>query len=156
MSDGDDPLPVLLSVDDIDLESLVLARNDVHPDGDWWFDLRTGESLYHGLDDDSDLSSLVDGAHVVIPRQPQPQEDIAEFIAGLDDEAEAARLHGAFRRRGGPRRFREMVARGPHAGEWQQFTLRRETVRALDWLIERGLVDRESATARRTELTGPG
>jgi hypothetical protein len=143
-----DPLPI----DAIDLESLVLARNDGHPDGDWWFDPRTGETLYHGLDDDSDLPALIRGVHVVIPFEPQPQGDVDDFIAGIDDETEAARLHGAFHRRGGLRRFREQVGRGPYAEDWQQFTLRRETRRAVEWLLERGLVETTSATARRDAL----
>ena len=143
MPDAHPPLPI----DAIDLESLVLARNDGHPEGDWWFDPRSGESLYHGLDDDSDLAALIGGVHVVIPFDPQPQEDVDDFIATLENEDEAARLHGAFRRRGGLRRFREQVARGPYAGDWQRFALRRETRRAVEWLLARGLVDPASVEA---------
>ena len=142
------PLPI----DEVDLESLVLARNDGHPDGDWWFDPRTGESLYHGLDDDSDLPSLVGGVHVVIPFEPQPQQDVDDFIAALDDDAEATRLHGAFHRRGGLRRFREQVGRGPYAQDWQRFALRRETRRAVEWLLARGLVEPVSAEELRDSL----
>ena len=142
------PLPI----DAVDLESLVLARNDGHPDGDWWFDPRTGQSLYHGLDDDSDLAALVGGEHVVIPFEPQPPADVDDFIAGIEDEAEAARLHGAFHRRGGLRRFRELVGRGPYAEDWTRFTLRRETRRAIQWLLDRELVEATSAAARRDSL----
>lgn len=148
MTEAPPPLPI----DAVDLESLVLARNDGHPDGDWWFDPRTGESLYHGIDDDSDVHALVRGVHVLVPHEPQPAEDVDDFIAGLDDETEAVRLYAAFHRRGGLRRFREMVGRGPHAARWEALTMRRETVRAIDWLVERGLVDRDSALARRAEL----
>ncbi len=143
-----------LRIDEVDLESLVLARNDGHPDGDWWFDPRTGECLYLGIDDDSDVPALVTGAHVLVPHDPQPAADVDDFLAGLDDEAEAARLHGAFHRRGGWKRFRDQVARGPYAEDWQQLTLRRESVRAIDWLLERSLVDADSATERRARLAG--
>ena len=142
------PLPI----DEVDLEALILARNDGHPDGDWWFDPRTGESLYHGVDDDADVPALVAGVHVLVPHDPQPGTDVDDFIAALDDEAEAARLYGAYHRKGGARRFRELVARGPHAADWQTFTLRREGVRAIDWLLARSLVDPASAEARRAEL----
>lgn len=142
------PLPI----DDVDLDALVLARNDTHPDGDWWFDPRTGESLYLGVDDDADVPALAAGTHVLIPCEPQPVSDIDEFIALVDDETEAARLAGSFRRKGGARRFREAVARGPYAQEWEAFTLRREGVRAIDWLVARGLVEPASAAARRHEL----
>ena len=148
MTEALPPLPI----DSVDLESLVLARNDGHPDGDWWFDPRTGESLYHGIDDDSDVPALVRGVHVLVPHEPQPAEDVDDFIADLDDEAEAVRLYGAFHRRGGLRRFREMVARGPHRARWEELTMRRETVRAIDWLLERALVDRDSALALRSRL----
>jgi len=148
----------LLPVDEVDLTSLVLARNDTHPDGDWWFDPRTGECLYHGVDDDADLPALVAGVHVVVPRDPQPAGDVDDFL--VSEEAEdvppetLARLVGTRRGRGGLRRFREVVPRTDAADAWARFTLRRESVRAIDWLLERGLVDPRSARARRDELAG--
>jgi hypothetical protein len=147
-----------IDIDDVDLESLVLARNDAHPDGDWWFDPRTGESLYFGVDDDEDLARLAHGIHVLIPRDPQPREDIDDFLAS--DELAAAgedvvvRLLEAYRGRGGRRRFREVVARSPAAPAWGRFVLAREGGRAIDWLVERGLVDEASARRRRDELQG--
>lgn len=145
----------LLPVEAIDLESLVLARNDTHPDGDWWFDPRSGESLYLGLDDDADLPALVAGVHVVIPTAPQPPSDVEDFLAAVDDEETAVRLAGVFRRRGGLRRFRDEVARSPLADRWQDFTMRRESLRAIDWLLERDLVDPASARRVRDELDEP-
>lgn len=147
-----------LSIDDVDLPSLVLARNDSHPDGDWWFDPGTGECLYLGVDDDADLAALAGGAHVLVPREPQPAGDVDEFFASpeaavVDDDV-LARLAGARRGRGGIRRFRELVPRTPAADAWSAFTLRREAVRAIDWLLARGLVEEGSARRRRAELAG--
>ena len=148
------PLPI----DDVDLTSLVLARNDAHPDGDWWFDPRTGECLYLGVDDDADLSDLVAGVHVVVPRDPQPTGDVDDFF--VSEEAETvdgdvlARLLDARRGKGGVRRFREVVARTDAADAWARFTMRREAARAIDWLLERGLVEPASAHRRRRELAG--
>lgn len=149
-----------LSVDDVDLTSLVLARNDAHPDGDWWFDPRSGECLYLGVDDDADLSALVSGVHVVVPREPQPAGDVDDFLVSpeaeeLDGEV-LARLVDARRGKGGLRRFREVVPRTEAADAWGRFTLRRESVRAIDWLLERGLVDPASARRRRAELSSGG
>lgn len=147
-----------LDIDDVDLESLVLARNDAHPDGDWWFDPRTGESLYFGVDDDEDLAQLVRGVHVLIPREPQPREDIDDFLAS--DELAAlgpdvvVRLLEAYRGRGGLRRFREVVGRTPAAEAWGRFMLAREGGRAIDWLLERDLVEAGSARRRQDELQG--
>lgn len=147
-----------LDIDDVDLESLVLARNDAHPDGDWWFDLRTGDSLYLGVDDDQDLPQLVQGVHVLIPRQPQPREDIDEFLASDElaavGEAVVVRLLEAYRGRGGLRRFRDVVSRSPAAETWGRFMLSCEGVRAIDWLVARDLVDEASAHRRRIELAG--
>ena len=136
----DDPL----SVEDVDLETLVLARNDGHPDGDWWLDPRSGAVLYHGLDDDSDLPELVEGVHVLIPYDPQPRSDVDAFFAaagelGLDDDT-VADLYGAYRGKRGLRRFRERVAASPAAEAWGRFTVERETARAVGWLVERGVV----------------
>ena len=146
----------MLPIDDVDLESLVLARNDAHPDGDWWFDPRSGECLYHGLDDDADLPALVRGVHVVVPRQPQPAGDVEDFFASPEaaevDDAVLVRLADARRGKGGQRRFREVVLRTEAAEAWARFTMRREAVRAIDWLLERGLVEPVSARQRRDEL----
>lgn len=129
---------------DVDLESLVLARNDVHPDGDWWFDPRTGTSLYYGVDDDTDLPALVEGVHVLVPSDPQPRSDVDDFFAmadelGVQDEV-IADLYAAYRGKGGLRRFRDRVTRSDAAEAWTRFTMERETRRAIDWLVERGLV----------------
>lgn len=145
-----------LDIDDIDLELLILARNDAHPDGDWWFDPGTGTSLYYGVDDDIDLPELVSGVHVLVPHEPQPRDDIEDFLAS-DEVAElgtdvVVRLLGASRGKGALRRFREVVTRTPAAEAWGRFTLRRESVRAIDWLLERGLVEVGSARRRRAEL----
>ena len=148
-----------LHIDDIDLESLILARNDAHPDGDWWFDPGTGASLYYGVDDDTDLPELVTGVHVLVPHEPQPREDVEDFLGSDELAAVGAdvvvRLLDAYRGKGALRRFREVVPRTPAADAWARFTLRRESVRAIDWLLERGLVDVGSARRRRAELTTP-
>ncbi len=140
-----------LGVDDVDLASLVLARNDHHPDGDWWFDPRTGESLYYGIDDDSDLPALVAGVHVVIPHDPQPETDIDDFFDHAEalglPEAVAVDLYRVARGRGGARRFRERVASTEAAAAWSRFTWQRESIRAVEWLRSRSLVDAASAQA---------
>ena len=133
-----------LTLADVDLESLVLARNDVHPDGDWWFDPRTGTSLYYGVDDDTDLPALVEGVHVLVPSDPQPRSDVDDFFAmadelGVQDEV-IADLYAAYRGKGGLRRFRDRVTRSDAAEAWTRFTMERETRRAIDWLVERGMV----------------
>lgn len=146
-----------LHIDDVDLESLILARNDVHPEGDWWFDPGSGACLYHGLDDDGDVPALIGGEHVLVPRDPQPRGDIEDFLVseeadGFDDDV-LARLDGARRGKGGLRRFREVVQRTPAADAWSRFTVRRESARAIAWLLDRGLVDERSARQRVAELT---
>lgn len=127
----------------IDLDGVVLARNDVHPDGDWWLDLSTGDVLYLGADDDEDRDALARGAHVLVPTAPQPATDVDDFFLAhgddLDDDT-AARLYQAFRRKGGFRRFRELVVDSPAAPAWAAFTRTRETARAVAWLGERGVL----------------
>lgn len=150
--------PDRLDIDDVDLESLILARNDSHPDGDWWFDTRSGESHYLGVDDDADVPQLVRGVHVLIPRAAQPREDLDDFLAS--DELAAVgedvvlRLLDAYRGRGGARRVREVVLRTPAAGLWGRFVLAREGARAIDWLVARGLVDEAAGRRRQQELAG--
>lgn len=129
-----------LDVADVDVESLILARNDGHPDGDWWFDPRTGESLYYGVDDDTDLPALIEGVHVLIPDEPQPATDIEDFLDIIVDEEAALELYRAFHRKGGQKRFRELVDRTAVGEQWRAFMLEREGARALSWLRARGLV----------------
>ncbi len=138
-------MPEQLDIDDVDVESLILARNDVHPDGDWWFDPRSGTSLYYSIDDGTDLPALVEGVHVLIPCDPQPKSDVDEFFAqadqlGLDDDT-VAELYTAYRGKGGLRRFRDRVATSAAADAWRQFTIDRESRRAIEWLRSRGIVD---------------
>lgn len=156
MTEADPTHGPLLDVDDVDLASLILARNDTHPAGDWWYDPRTGRSLYYGLDDDTDLPELVEGVHVLIPCEPQPRGDVEDFFVvaeelGVSDE-DLARLWRASRGKGGVRRFRELVGRTDAAEAWSDFTYRREAVRAIDWLLARRLVDPASATRQRDVL----
>lgn len=137
------PAPRPLTVEDVDLESLILARNDVHPDGDWWFDPRSGRSLYYGVDDDTDLPALVEGVHVLIPAEPQPRSDVDDFFAtadqlGVDDDT-IADLYAAYRGKGGLRRFRDRVGGTAAAEAWTRFTIERESARAMAWLESRGL-----------------
>lgn len=138
-----------LRIDDVDLPGLILARNDDHPFGDWWFDPRTGDSLYYGVDDDEDLPALVDGVHVLIPAAPQPRSDIDDFFAMADeagvDDGTIMDLYDAYRGKGGLRRFRERVAASSAVDAWTAFTMEREAARAVSWLVERGLVDRADA-----------
>ncbi len=150
-----------LTVDEIDLEGLILARNDGHPAGDWWFDPRTGRTLYHGLDDDSDLHELVEGVHVLVPHEPQPQTDVDDFFElaealGVAEE-DVVRLWDAYRRKGGLRRFREVVGRTGAAVAWADLTYRREVARAISWLRSRDLVDADDADRALVELAAaPG
>ncbi len=141
-----------LAIADVDIESLILARNDVHPDGDWWFDTHRGTSLYYGVDDDTDLPALVDGVHVLIPSEPQPRSDVDDFFSAAGDlgvEAGViADLYAAYRGKGGLRRFRERVATGPAGAAWTTFTIERESDRAIQWLHARGLVDPAVDTVR--------
>ncbi len=149
------PLPV----EAIDLASLVLARNDTHPDGDWWFDPRTGESLYHGVDDDADLPALVAGVHVVVPREPQPESDVEEFFEEAEErgvaEETAVDLYRLARGRGGARRFRDRVVESDAAPAWTRFTWEREAARAVAWLRSRSLVDEASAADYLRRLADP-
>lgn len=130
---------------DIDVASLILARNDTHPDGDWWYDPDTGTCLYYGIDDDADLPALRAGHHVVVPTEPQPVEDIEEFLSLADrlgvDDATIMDLFQRSRGKGGLRRFRDRVGTTAAADAWAQFVLAREGERALRWLAERDLVD---------------
>ncbi len=145
--------PGNLDITDVDVESLILARNDIHPDGDWWFDPRSGTSLYYGVDDDADLPALVEGVHVLIPSEPQPRSDVDEFFAvadelGVDDET-IAELYAAYRGKGGLRRFRERVATSRASAAWTAFTVERETQRAVTWLRSRGIVEASAPEEHR-------
>lgn len=143
----------------VDLTALILARNDSHPDGDWWYDPATGESLYLGLDDDEDLPALASGDHVLVPRAAQPASDVHAFLvsdeaAELDEDVlvDLARL---VRGKGGARRFRERIGDSPAVDAWTRFTWRAEGRRALKWLVERKLVDPASARRVADELGPP-
>jgi hypothetical protein len=135
-----------LTLADVDLDDVVLARNDGHPESTWWFDPATGQCLYFGPEDDTDRPALRSGDGLrLIDHDPQPVTDGDEFLTMLaqDDGPTAAALHRVLHGRRGWRRFREAVVRSDAVDAWQQFAIDRERSRSVAWLVDAGLIGPE-------------
>ena len=69
-------------------------------------------------------------------------QDMADFAGGVDDEDAARRLARAIRGKGAFRRFKdELYEEYPDlVPEWHAFRDLRATRRAVEWLVDQGLV----------------
>ena len=87
----------------------------------------------------------------LIPIDPIPSytwyQDMADFAQGLSDRAAGRRLAGALQGRGAFRRFKSQLYE--HLPElispWHALRHARAQGRAVDWLLDQGLIDTNAA-----------
>jgi uncharacterized protein UPF0158 len=143
----------MLGLDKFDLEDIAMALQD-QTDYEHFHlvDPRTGEMGYWTHD------GGIDGEHPVdlddldlIVIQPLPSyvwyQDMADFAEGISDERAGRRLAEAIRGRGAFRRFKNKLHdEYPELLEaWHEFSDIRARRRAVEWLADNALVDRDTA-----------
>jgi hypothetical protein len=149
----------MLDPEQVDLADLALALEDHSPEHSWWFDPATGEVdptfAQPFQDEQSDAAEGPDR----IPLEPLPSAvgygDMEDFVAHVRDPRARDLLERAIAGRGAFRRFKDALLDYPELRRaWFAFHDARGERRAIEWLMERGLVDpalaRESI-ARRPE-----
>jgi hypothetical protein len=143
----------MLGLDKFDLDEIATALQD-QTDYEHFHlvDPRTGEIAFWTQD------GGIDGEHPVdlddldlIAIHPLPSyvwyEDMADFAEGISDEQAGRRLARALRGKGAFRRFRdELHEEYPELLEvWYEFRDIRAQRRAVEWLAEEALIDRDAA-----------
>lgn len=148
----------MLDLDGVDLDSLCHALEDHSSLGGWLFDPRTGEafpapesSLGDERERDVDPDRLV--AIEPIPSF-ESYGDLEDFVACVRDPKARDLLERAIAGRGAFRRFKDTLLDFPELREaWFKFHDARMVRRAIEWLMEEGLVDRATAETALDERT---
>ncbi len=143
----------MLDLDRLDVDEIATALADRGGyDHRWLLDPRTGEVVFWTSD------TGIDGEHPVdvddldlIPLDLGPTrawyDDMADFAAGLTDLGAGTSLATALEGRGAFRRFKnEVYERRPELiSSWHTFRDARGRRRAVQWLLDEGLIDDRDA-----------
>jgi hypothetical protein len=152
----------------LDLARLALDEIAVAlSDGDdyehrWLLDPRTGEIVFWTADTGIDGENPVELDDLdLLPIEPLPSSvwysDMADFAQGVSDDVTGRRLARAIRGKGAFRRFRdELYEEYPEfVSMWQAFRNARASRRAVEWLLEEGLVSDDAAQGFLLEHADP-
>jgi hypothetical protein len=142
----------VLRLGQVDLDEIAQALSDQTDDEHrWLLDPATGELHIWTSDTGLDGQDFVDGDELedtdLVAIDPLPSSvwyrDMADFAERISDERAARRLARAIRGRGAFRRFRdELFEEYPElVAVYQGFRDVRAGRRAVEWLLDEGLVD---------------
>lgn len=143
----------MLQLAELDLDEIASALSDqTHFEHRWLIDPGTGEVALWTEDTGIDGQNPIDLDELdLIPIDPLPSSvwyaDMADFAEGVSDDAAGRRLSRALRGRGAFRRFKdELYEEYPElVPAWHAFRDARAKRRAVEWLVDEGLVDDEAA-----------
>jgi hypothetical protein len=153
----------MLDPEQVDLADLALALEDNSPEHSWYFDPETGRPEPHFVDDLGEVTLNDRQAARLIAVDPLPPAvgyaDMQDFVAYVRDPAMRGMLERALAGRGAFRRFKDSLLDHPELRRaWFDFHDARGERRAIEWLLDRGLVepaDAEAAIGRRPEPEMP-
>ncbi|TWP33199.1 UPF0158 family protein [Leekyejoonella antrihumi] len=139
----------MLELSGIDLDEIATALADQSDyEHCWLIDPRTGEVTFWTSDTGIDGENPVDVDELdLLPIDPIPSyiwyQDMADFAEGISDAAAGRRLAKALEGRGAFRRFKDQLYE--HHPEliapWHALRDNRAKRRAVEWLVDQGLLD---------------
>jgi hypothetical protein len=137
----------------IDVEEIATALADqTDYEHRWLLDPRTGQVAFWTSDTGIDGENPVEVDKLeLIPIDPLPSyvwyQDMTDFAEGLSDGAAGRHLARALQGRGAFRRFKNQVYENhPELiSPWHAFRDVRAQRRAVDWLLDQGLIDDSAA-----------
>ena len=154
----------MLALDGIDVEEIATALADqTDYEHRWLLDPRTGQVTFWTSDTGIDGENPVDVDELdLIPIDPLPShvwfQDMADFADGISDSAAGRRLTQALQGRGPFRRFRNQVYE--HHPElispWHALRDVRAQLRAVEWLLDQGLIHDSAAQQFASDHPDPG
>jgi Uncharacterised protein family (UPF0158) len=147
----------MLDPEQVDLADLALALEDHSDEHTWWFDPETGAvepQSVHALDVGDD------GPARMMPIAPLSVSlgygDMEDFVACVRDIRARDLLERAIVGRGAFRRFKDTLFDFPELRRaWFAFHDARGERRAIEWLVERGLVDADAADEAMNSRSDP-
>jgi Uncharacterised protein family (UPF0158) len=154
----------VLELGGIDVEEIATALADqTDYEHRWLFDPRTGQVAFWTSDTGIDGENPVEIDELdLIPIEPLPSyvwyQDMADFAGGISDSAAGQRLAAALHGPGAFRRFKNQLYQ--HHPElispWHAFRDIRAQHRAVDWLLDQGLIDENAAEKFAADHPEPG
>ncbi len=156
-------MPEHLDLGAVDIDELAQALQDQESYEHWWtFDPQTGE-IGFGLEDmgDDEEEDDEDSDRELLRIYPYPTHvwyrDMVDFAEGLSDERAARRLFRALDGRGAFRHFKnELYEEYPElVSVWQAFRTTRAHRRAVEWLLDEGLINEAVAERFADEHPDP-
>ncbi len=143
----------MLDLNAVDVEEIATALADqTDYEHRWLIDPRTGEIAFWTSDTgiDGENPGEIDELDLVLIDPLPPYvwyQDMVDFAAGISDRAAGDALHRALQGKGAFRRFKnELYQRHPDLiSSWHAFRDARARVRAVQWLVEEGLIDEDAA-----------
>ncbi|MFC7597527.1 UPF0158 family protein [Terrabacter sp. GCM10028922] len=153
----------MLDLGAIHLDELATALADqTDYDHRWLLNPRTGEVAFWTSDTGIDGENPVEIDELdLIPIDPIPSyvwyQDMADFAEGISDAAAGRRLAGALHGRGAFRRFKNELYEGfPELiSSWHTLRDVRAQRRAVDWLLDQGLIAENAAETFRADHPEP-
>ncbi len=154
----------MLDLGGIDIDEIATALADqTDYEHRWLIDPRTGQVAFWTSDTGIDGNNPVEIDELdLIPIDPLPSyvwlRDMADFANGLSDIAVSRRLTQSLQGRGAFRRFKNQVHE--HHPElisaWHSLRDVRAQRRAVEWLLDEGLIDDIAAQQFATDNPDPG
>lgn len=150
----------MLDLSAVDLGEIATALEDHSYEGSWWIDAGTGEVWYWQGEDDDDPEFDPDRREGARRIDPLPSgegyRDMEDFIARVRDRRAVDLLERAIAGRGAFRRFKDTLFEFPELREaWFQFRDTRMQRRAIEFLVDAGLVDEADAERAVADLHDP-
>jgi hypothetical protein len=147
----------MLQTDRVDLADLALALEDHSGDHEWWLDTGTGAIVPQFA---AQLAGAAGPDHRLLRIEPLPVAvgygDMEDFVTYVRDARARDRLERAIIGRGAFRRFKDTLADFPELRRaWFAFHDARGERRAIEWLVEQGLVPPAGAEAALAERADP-
>ena len=150
----------MLDLDAVDLDDLADALEDHSYDRSWWLDPKSGEvvlwSDYFEEQGEADPDSRGLIAIESLPSR-EGYADMEDFIARVRDPRPREELARAIAGRGAFRRFKDTLLGFPELrAAWFSFHDARFERRAIEWLLDKDLVDPQVAERALAERPDPG
>jgi hypothetical protein len=154
----------MLDLDGIDVEEIATALADqTDYEHRWLIDPRTGQVAFWTSDTGIDGENPVEIDELdLILIDPLPPyvwfQDMADFADGISDGAASQRLTQSLQGRGAFRRFKnELYQHHPSLiSAWHALRDVRAQRRAVEWLLDQGLIDDSAAQQFATDHPNPG
>jgi predicted nucleotidyltransferase len=153
----------MLDPDDVDLQELAEALDDHSVDVSygysWWLDPSTGAVRAHNSDVDEETADDWEDAGLIYI-EPTPSSvgygDMEDFIERVPDRRARDLLDRSIAGRGAFRRFKDTLVEFPELREqWFPFRDARARRRAIEWLVDKGLVSDERARESAARFPDP-